>query len=792
MRKTIVIIFLLLVTTVSAKANTLILNDAIDTYRVISSETITFSKDKNEIWGAYTTNETLSLLHSSNQDLSFKEIKTNINIGKIEDFIYQNNTLHLIHNKDQKHYYRQSINNATSFNPAIELFDQETKDLSIKTSNNLIFIAFLSNDRKSIFCYKSINHGQTFSKEEIKLPGFAQVKEIEIDIDDEQRIHLYIISNDNNSNKIDHYKKQENIWQNQTIYLTNNSIDNLRLFSIRETKSLAITFFEQGLPQLILAGANRKNVGFPKEIKTNFEKYLGLFYYSKKLYWVSDKAINEITTPLPDAIKVLYPTNNTRINQNIIKVNLSDELLNYGNLFYRIDMSQDSNFDPASSFSLYLSSKEAEIIIPFESSEFYLRTQSSNGINWSNYSKPIKTIIDKVGPTIKQIKYPDVINSKEFNVIIEFSEPVTFESGTIFTLNNQNIIANEITIKDSSLEAILETPSINKGEYSLNINNIYDYSKNPLISSTEYKTSINPDAPSINIIKPNDNEWYKPDATIILEASVSYMNKNISQNPNVTLAIDNQKQNHQINYYPNLNKMFGFIKMPQDITNGKHEIMLELKDNNENTGKEKILFNIDSLSPKVIAPESPSSKRDNIKFKFIETGSGIDLDSSIIKILAASIEVEGTSEVIADCFYFYPKEELKDGKYEIQTALRDNVGNIDLEQVFYLVIKEGIVNQETIGQNSIATSFRFGPNPFYPERENLKILYNLNSPSEVNLFIFTINGQNIYRTTSGSASSHTITWNGKDQFGLYVPNGVYLFALTHGESIQRGKIIVLR
>jgi len=98
--------------------------------------------------------------------------------------------------------------------------------------------------------------------------------------------------------------------------------------------------------------------------------------------------------------------------------------------------------------------------------------------------------------------------------------------------------------------------------------------------------------------------------------------------------------------------------------------------------------------------------------------------------------------------------------------------------------------------NSINESFAY-PNPFSPALGNVRIAYSLQQDSEVTIRIMDF-GMNLVKTLIQNAprtSSNSIfeIWEGTDEAGNIVPNGVYFYRIDIGDSEPLfGKIIVLK
>jgi len=83
------------------------------------------------------------------------------------------------------------------------------------------------------------------------------------------------------------------------------------------------------------------------------------------------------------------------------------------------------------------------------------------------------------------------------------------------------------------------------------------------------------------------------------------------------------------------------------------------------------------------------------------------------------------------------------------------------------------------------------PNPFNPETT---IQYQLPKASEVKLIIYNLLGQRVTILVDKlqQAGFYSAQWDGKDEFGKYVSNGVYLYKLETKEFIKIRKLTLLR
>ena len=86
------------------------------------------------------------------------------------------------------------------------------------------------------------------------------------------------------------------------------------------------------------------------------------------------------------------------------------------------------------------------------------------------------------------------------------------------------------------------------------------------------------------------------------------------------------------------------------------------------------------------------------------------------------------------------------------------------------------------------------PNPFNPEtRIVYSIPENIRSTDVVRLEIFTVQGYRV-RTlpVDRTPGWHEVTWNGKDQRGVVTSAGMYVTRLVVGNSVETGKMTMVK
>ncbi len=91
------------------------------------------------------------------------------------------------------------------------------------------------------------------------------------------------------------------------------------------------------------------------------------------------------------------------------------------------------------------------------------------------------------------------------------------------------------------------------------------------------------------------------------------------------------------------------------------------------------------------------------------------------------------------------------------------------------------------------------PNPFNPEREPTRVLFSLERPARVTARIYTVSGRLVWRgEMAADGGRNALSWEGRDEVGDPVANGVYLVQLTAKQEDGGGtakhleRVVVLR
>lgn len=83
------------------------------------------------------------------------------------------------------------------------------------------------------------------------------------------------------------------------------------------------------------------------------------------------------------------------------------------------------------------------------------------------------------------------------------------------------------------------------------------------------------------------------------------------------------------------------------------------------------------------------------------------------------------------------------------------------------------------------------PNPFNPETT---IIYGLPTSADVSLIIYNILGQEVKRLVSAKkpAGYYKIIWDGRNNFGIKVGSGMYVYRITAGDFVKTRKMMLIK
>ncbi|MBU0687555.1 MAG: S8 family serine peptidase [Candidatus Margulisbacteria bacterium] len=94
---------------------------------------------------------------------------------------------------------------------------------------------------------------------------------------------------------------------------------------------------------------------------------------------------------------------------------------------------------------------------------------------------------------------------------------------------------------------------------------------------------------------------------------------------------------------------------------------------------------------------------------------------------------------------------------------------------------------------SIVNNVKLGPNPFNPRTGNYTIQFDLSTSATVTIYIYDITGSLVWQNTQArDFGINNVIWDGRNRYGTYVGNGVYLLRIASSDNtlLGSGKILV--
>ena len=95
------------------------------------------------------------------------------------------------------------------------------------------------------------------------------------------------------------------------------------------------------------------------------------------------------------------------------------------------------------------------------------------------------------------------------------------------------------------------------------------------------------------------------------------------------------------------------------------------------------------------------------------------------------------------------------------------------------------------GAGPVEPSLSIYPNPFM---DQTTIKFDLQSSQLVKLAVYDLSGKEVRVLTNVNLAkgNHEFTWNGRNEFGQSLPQGVYLVKMEGGGKVLSGKVVLGR
>ena len=218
--------------------------------------------------------------------------------------------------------------------------------------------------------------------------------------------------------------------------------------------------------------------------------------------------------------------------------------------------------------------------------------------------------------------------------------------------------------------------------------------------------------------------------------------------------------------------------------------------------------NIDaSIDSVKVSPSSPTTEDEvsiQVSGSFSDscwtvTGESFDRHGTIVDILVRVVDswthqsdLCGDAPVQYDSVYSL--DHLDEGEYTVMVVEDHNSQREkpDTSIIQFRVDTPTAADPGDIG--SIPHRFALQQNQPNPFNAATAIAFSLEQTGYVSLVIYDLLGRKVRTIVDEdlSSSSHTATWDGKDDYGANVTTGVYFYRLTAGNQVSSRKMLLLK
>jgi hypothetical protein len=620
--------------------------------------------------------------------------------------------------------YKKSIDQGNIFGKSqtIRTSTIEIEDFQVKVDRNKFFLSYITEG--SLFFSYSTDFGNNFSDPELIVNGtkkhalsindnqvtLAWAKDNKIMVTssevefisflepfiievtgetaasptllaDDQHTHLSFLTFDpnQNTNRI-MYTKVDNL-ELKEIYHNYDEISNLNF--IQSDSSLIIYWQKkyQMRNESYLSTSLNRGETFNSPIILPIEKpLLGIIVKQEKPYFISFEnqlIFEQLRIDLPLVPEILSVSGN-QINYNYI-----------GTLpiLCKFDISKNESF-PYNNFSRIeqLITKEVNsLALPksLEDGSYYLRAYMSDGLNISPFSKIIQIKIDNTPPQVTSLETTQRMGKISIKGEID-------ESPAWVTINNQAV----------SFESETEFPLISgKNEFLILVS---DEAGN--YNTVTHEVFYNAASPEITVIKPNNNDWFKPGSSILVEATLYDHQGDIEDESDARVMINGELIEESLSYDSEDQTLFGFVTLPSEMIDGIHAGTISISDQQNNKGTIDFSINIDTSSPVVNLNKDKmyANNDNNISIPIQDNGAGVDVDGTVI--LFSGISYEGDISFEADQLIVNSAPPMSEGIYEVLVFSRDLVGNTGEVVALSIIIDSTPPNLELVGTYEASTT----------------------------------------------------------------------------------------
>jgi len=393
-----------------------------------------------------------------------------------------------------------------------------------------------------------------------------------------------------------------------------------------------------------------------KKIETD-QPLLALAYTGQKLQAaaINDGQINYTELPAAPLPPPELTSPNPGIRTNADNLTFDSDLVDSELLLYFITL---ENLDNHQTWQLKSPTLPLSPPAGLFSGSYQVSAVISDGFTTSNSSSPIKFYLDNDKPEISNLTYN------------------TSQGKVNFTGQASEIPAT-VLVKDKVIElttaATFDAQLDITGEKNSFTFKIKDAAGNSSILTQE--VIYNSASPEVTIVQPKTEGWLRPGSTMIIEAKVFDLQKDIAADAQGIIFINNKALPNQLSFDPEEGSLYGFVTLPNNLTAGSQTIKITLADQKGNLGIASTTINLDNLAPQIEHDNNRifTNSGHEIVVTAKDSLSGLDAASSSLAISGISPEVSVSQE--GETLIFSTKLLLFEGSYEAEIATRDNVGN---------------------------------------------------------------------------------------------------------------------
>ena len=155
-----------------------------------------------------------------------------------------------------------------------------------------------------------------------------------------------------------------------------------------------------------------------------------------------------------------------------------------------------------------------------------------------------------------------------------------------------------------------------------------------------------------------------------------------------------------------------------------------------------------------------------------------------VRVGFAGVEWQQGSGALAEVLFRYRDVDSKEVGELLLSEVQLNEGNVETQ----------VMSSPTLTASSLPQTFALYPNYPNPFNPNTTIRYDLPGEGVVRLSVYNLSGQKIRTLLDGHQipGVHRVAWDGKDETGMQVASGIYLYRLKTGTGVLVRKMLMLK